>query len=125
MMRFAFAALAAVVYAGSAMAEDDLVLGEKTFKKCAACHAPDDKTNKVGPHLGDVFGRVPGTVAEYKYSEAMIAFGAGGAKWDAATLDAYLADPKGTVPKNKMTFAGLKKPEERAAVIAFLKSKKL
>jgi cytochrome c len=123
MKRLAFAAIAAVAFAASAHAEGDAVKGEKVFKKCAACHAADNKTNKVGPHLGDVIGRKPGTVEGYKYSEAMIAYGAGGAVWDEATIDTYLSDPKGTIPKNKMTFAGLKKPEERADVIAFLKSK--
>jgi cytochrome c len=116
------AALAALLPV-AAHAEGDAAKGEKVFKKCMACHTPDATTNKVGPHLGGVIGRKAAAVEGFKYSEAMIAKGQEGLVWDDATLDAYLADPKGYIPKNKMVFVGLKKPDERADVIAFLKSK--
>jgi cytochrome c len=51
----------------------------------------------------------------------MLAKGAEGLVWDEASLTGYLADPKGFIPKNKMAFAGLKKPDEIANVIAYLK----
>ena len=57
------------------------------------------------------------------YSAAMKAKGAEGLVWDEANLDAYLADPKGFVPQNKMALAGVKKPEDRADIIAYLKTK--
>jgi cytochrome c len=123
MKRITALAAFAALFAMPAHAEGDAAKGETVFKKCMACHAPDSKTNKVGPHLGDVVGRKPGSVEGYNYSEAMKAFGASGAVWDEATIDKYLENPKDFVPKNKMTFVGLKKPEERADVIAFLKSK--
>ena len=78
--------------------------------------------NKVGPRRKGVVGRKAGSVAEYKYSEAMLAKGAEGLVWDEANIASYLADPKGFVPKNKMAFAGLKKPEDVADVIAYLKA---
>lgn len=123
MKRLVLALSALLLAVPAARAEGDAAKGETVFRKCKACHEADTATNKVGPHLGDVVGRVPGTVADYNYSEPMKAFGAGGAKWDEATIDKYLENPKATVPGNKMAFPGLKKPEDRANVIAYLKSK--
>jgi cytochrome c len=65
-----------------------------------------------------VFGRTSGSVEGFKYSQAMQD---AGITWDEATIDEYLADPKGYIPKNKMAFRGLAKEEERADVIAYLK----
>jgi cytochrome c len=115
------AATALLAFSGAALADGDPVAGEKIFKKCTACHAvgPDAK-NKVGPELNGIVGRKVASVEGFKYSPAMIEFGAGDKVWDAATIDTYLADPKGFVPKNKMAFAGLKKDDERANVIAYL-----
>ncbi|MDR5651078.1 c-type cytochrome [Ruixingdingia sedimenti] len=98
-----------------------LAEGEKVFKKCAACHkVGDNAKNGTGPLLNGIVNRTVGTVEGFKYSKPMADAGAGGMVWDAANLDAYLADPKGFMPKNKMAFAGLKKAGERAAVIAYL-----
>ncbi len=95
--------------------------GEKVFKKCAACHkVGEGAKNAVGPMLNGVLGKPAASVQGFKYSAAMTGAGAAGMVWDAATLDGYLADPKGFIPKNKMAFAGLKKPEDRAALIAYL-----
>jgi cytochrome c len=117
------AALAsAVLFAAPAHAEGDAAKGEKVFAKCKACHDVEKGVNKVGPTLKGVVGRKAASVPEYKYSEAMIAKGAEGVVWDEATLTAYLPDPKAFVPKTKMAFAGLKKPEEVADVIAYLKA---
>jgi cytochrome c len=116
--------LAALVALGAqALADGDAAEGQKAFKKCQACHSAEDATNKVGPSLKGVVGRTPGTVEGFNYSEAMKQYGAAGNVWDVAKLDAYLADPKGTIPGNKMTLAGIKKADERANIIAFLKTK--
>jgi cytochrome c len=72
--------------------------------------------------LKGVVGRKAASVADYKYSEAMLAKGTEGVVWDEATLAIYLPDPKTFVPKTKMSFAGLKKPEEVADIIAYLKA---
>ena len=117
------AALAsAVLFAVPAHAEGDAAAGEKVFAKCKACHEVEKAVNKVGPTLKGVVGRKAASVEGYKYSEAMLAKGAEGVVWDEATLTAYLPDPKGFVPKTKMAFAGLKKPEDVANVIAYLKA---
>jgi cytochrome c len=113
---------AAVLFAAPALAEGDATKGEKVFAKCKACHEVEKGVNKVGPTLKGVVGRKAASVEGYKYSDAMIAKGAEGIVWDEPTLTAYLPDPKGFVPKTKMAFAGLKKPEEVADVIAYLKA---
>ncbi|MGI9494154.1 MAG: c-type cytochrome [Geminicoccaceae bacterium] len=101
-----------------AMAEGDPTAGEKVFKKCKACHVIDKKKNRLGPHLIGVFGRTSGTMEGFKYSKAMQE---AAITWDETTIDEYLADPKGYIPKNKMAFVGLKKEEDRANLIAYLK----
>ncbi|MBI2718431.1 MAG: cytochrome c family protein [Rhizobiales bacterium] len=109
--------------AGTALAAGDAAKGEKAAKVCMACHSVTDKTNKVGPYLLGVVDRPVATAEGYAYSDAMKAFAATGAKWDEATLMKYLENPKALVPGNKMSFAGVKKEEDRINLIAFLKTK--
>ena len=124
MLKFSVSIAACLaLLAGAALAEGDAANGEKVFKKCMACHAVADATNKTGPHLVGIVGRKAGSVEGYKYSESMLAFAATGAVWDEANLDKYLENPKAVVAKGKMAFPGLKKTEERADLIAFLKTK--
>jgi cytochrome c len=107
----------------AAAADGDAAKGEKVFKKCKACHVVDSDKNKVGPTLAGVVGRAAAGVESYtKYSKAMQAKAAEGLVWDEASLDAYLAKPKDFVPKTKMAFPGLKKEQDRADIIAYLKS---
>ena len=123
---FGYCGPAIVVFllaAGSAQAEGDVAKGEQVYKKCMACHTVNDKTNKVGPHLVGIVGRPVAAVEGYKYSDDMKAYAATGAVWDEATLQAYLEKPKAVVAKTKMAFAGLNKEDERADLIAFLKTK--
>ena len=111
------AAAAITLAAGGAAAEGDAALGEKVFKKCKACHSLEAGKKKIGPSLNGVFGRTSGTVEGFKYSKAMVE---AAIVWDETTVDAYLADPKGYIPKNKMAFPGVKKEADRANVIAYL-----
>lgn len=112
-------ALAAL--ATPALAAGDADKGEKVFKKCQACHqVGDDAQNRVGPVLNDIIGRTAGTVDGFSYSPAMTEAGEDGMVWNDEHLHEYLADPKGYIPKNKMSFAGLKKEEDRDDVIAYL-----
>ncbi len=95
--------------------------GEKVFKKCAACHkVGEGAKNATGPMLNGIVGRTIGTVEGFKYSATMAEMGAAGAVWDEASLHAFLESPKAFVKGTKMSFAGLKKEEDRAAVIAYL-----
>ena len=120
----ALAMLVSFALAGNALALDagDAAAGAKVFKKCQACHsivAADG--NKIGPNLHGVIGRKAGTHEGFNYSDAMKAAGEAGTTWDEATIEKYLRDPKGFVPKNKMAFAGIKKDSDLANVIAYLK----
>ncbi len=97
--------------------------GEKVFKKCRSCHEVGTFAKvKIGPPLNDLIGRVAGSHEGVKYSSAMIAAGEAGLVWTEEVLDQYLTRPRDIVPKTNMTFRGLKKPQDRAAVIAYLKT---
>lgn len=119
----ALALAAAPVLASPALAQaaGDAAAGEKVFNQCKACHTIEAGKNRVGPSLHGVVGRQAGSVEGFTYSPAMKS---SGLTWTPETLDKYLADPKGAIPGNKMAFAGLKKPEDRANVIAYLSQQK-
>jgi cytochrome c2 len=108
--------------AAALVAGADPVKGQAAAKKCVACHTFEEAGSpKVGPNLWGIVGRPVASVADYKYSEAMIAHSQGGSKiWTIAELDPYLLNPKQHVPGTKMAFPGIKKDDERANVIAYL-----
>ena len=89
------------------------------FAKCAPCHNAEQGGNHgLGPNLCGASGSRAASKPDYRYSPAMKE---SGLVWDFATLDRFLENPRAVVPGTKMTFSGLKRPEERKAVIAFLK----
>ena len=91
--------------------------GQALFeRRCSGCHALD--ADHEGPRLRGVVGRAAGSVKTFQYSEALK-----NAKhtWDEATLDKWLTDPESVAPDNDMSFR-VPKPEERAAIISYLKS---
>lgn len=96
--------------------------GAQVFRKCQSCHAVGpDARDRVGPHLNDIFGRQAGVHAGFRYSDDMAKMGADGLRWTADALDAYLEDPRALVPRTRMAFAGLRDPQDRADVLAFLR----
>lgn len=97
----------------------DVKAGERVFALCRSCHVLEDGVNRVGPSLYNIVGRKSGTVAGYSYSEANKN---SGVTWTTDVLFEYLEDPKGFMPGTKMAFPGIKKPEDRANLIAYLES---
>ncbi len=115
------AALLLSVPAHGAFAEGDPAKGERVFKKCQACHAVGDGAKaKTGPVLNGVVARQAATAEGFQFSPAMVLYGEEGGTWSVEELDAFLAKPREHVPGTKMSFAGLRKDQERADVIAYL-----
>ena len=97
----------------------DLDNGRRAFARCRSCHTiTPGGPHLAGPNLYGVFGRKAGSINEYAYSHVVRN---AGFNWDAEHLDHWLENPRKFLPGNKMTFAGLSKPEDRRDVIAFLK----
>jgi cytochrome c len=113
------AAALVLVLGGPARGEGDAAKGEKVFAKCKTCHEIATAKNKVGPTLQGVIGRKAGTVEGFKYSEAMAK---SGIVWDATTIVEYIAKPKEFIAGNKMAFAGLKKEDEIADLVAYIQA---
>lgn len=109
---------------GPLIAAADPKAGEAVFKKCTACHtAEKGGPNKTGPDLWDLVNRPVASHEGFAYSAAMKEFSQGSTvKWDYDHLNGFLTAPKAYVKGTAMTFAGLKKAEERAAVIAYLRT---
>jgi cytochrome c len=100
------------------MAMGDIALGEKDFKKCAACHSiVKGGKNNIGPALYNVVGRKTGAVTDYKYSKALASFDK---EWTLEELNGYLIKPAKWIKGTKMAFAGLRKEKDRASVIKYL-----
>ena len=96
--------------------------GESLFRRfCSTCHTVEPEKNRLGPSLAGIVGRKAGMVAGFAYSEANKT---SSVVWDDAHLDQYLADPKAFMPGTKMLFAGMKSPDDRKAVIEYLRAAK-
>ena len=92
--------------------------GEKIFKKCLSCHSiAKEGKNKIGPKLFGVLGRQAGSISDYKYSKAMASHGK---IWSLGEMNSFLIKPKDWIKGTKMSFAGLKKEKDRAAVILYM-----
>ncbi len=105
------------------LAKADVKKGEEIHKKCLACH--DFKKggpNKIGPNLYGVIGRPIASHPGFDYSSALKDYAKKHGKWTYELLNHFIHDPRQDVPGTKMTFAGLDKVQERADVIAFLRT---
>jgi len=107
---------------GTVLPTADVAAGQTVSTKCASCHSfaaggPD----MTGPDLYGVIGRKPGSHGGFAYSPAMTAFGAEHPAWTYDELYEFLKAPQQHINGTKMTFVGLKKPEERIALIAWLR----
>lgn len=116
--RLAALAVAGVLAASSASAQD-VAAGERSWNKCRACHQLGETAkNLVGPQLNGLFGRKSGTVEGYTYSQANKD---SGITWDEAVFAEYIKDPKAKIPGTKMVFAGIKNEQEVKDLTAYLK----
>jgi cytochrome c len=101
-------------------AAGDPEAGQRAFRVCAACHTLEPGAHRTGPSLAGVFGRKAGSAAGFhRYSEALRSVDL---VWRADTLDAFLTDPQGFLPGNRMTFPGIEEQPVRADLIAFLRT---
>ncbi|MFC5695947.1 c-type cytochrome [Pseudomonas sp. GCM10022186] len=92
--------------------------GQKVFQtKCSACHALD--SDRVGPHLAGVVGRPMGSVKGFTYSPALAGANAKDS-WTPERLETWLTSPARMFPETTMAFGGLRKADERKAVLCFL-----
>jgi len=108
---------------GTVLPAANVAAGEAVFAKCKSCHTDTNGgANGTGPNLWAVEGRKPGSHGGFAYSPAMTEFGAKQAQWDYDHLYEFIKGPQKYVPGTKMTFVGLKKPEDRINLIAYLHS---
>lgn len=102
------------------MASADAADGEKVARKCKACHSfGKGEANKIGPNLYDIIDRPIAGLEGFNYSQALQ--DKNSLKWTYQHLEQYLERPKEWAPGNKMVFAGLRKPEDRAALLLYLR----
>lgn len=102
------------------IASADIAKGEKLSKACAACHSFDQGgPNKVGPNLWGVVGNSKAAHSGYEYSAALKSMGGA---WGYLELNKFLWKPKAYMPGTKMNYNGIKNPEDRAAMIAWLRT---
>ncbi len=106
---------------GPLLAQADPSAGERAARKCVTCHSFDQGgPNKIGPHLWDVVGRDIAAVEDFAYSPAL-----GGMEgvWDYEALDHFIENPRDFAPGTKMAFAGVRQPQERAEIIAYMRTR--
>ena len=114
MLKWGVAAMLLTLFAtAQASADGDAGRGKTLFTRCSSCHSVTEQNKVAG-----VFGRTAGTVAGASYSKAMTA---SGMTWDEQALDAFLAEPTRVLPGTTMS-ARLPNPQDRADVIAYLKT---
>ena len=93
--------------------------GEKLFKKCSACHSyKKGSANKVGPNLWNIINRSKASIQDFTYSKALAEFSG---NWGYEELNQFLFKPKEYIQGTKMNFSGLKKEEDIADLLLFLR----
>jgi len=115
-------AVAAVPLA-TLLASADATRGQAAVRKCQSCHNfGEGEPSKQGPHLYGVVGRPEGAIEDFAYSDGLKAHNAEGDIWTYENLNTFITAPKAYVPGTKMGFAGVKSPEERADILAYLQT---
>jgi cytochrome c len=108
---------------GTVLPAANVAAGAEVANKCKSCHNLDNGgPNLTGPNLYGVEGRKPASHAGFAYSAAITEFGAKHAEWTYDELYLFLKSPQADIAGTKMTFVGLKKPEDRINMIAYLRT---
>lgn len=106
---------------GTVIPVTNVEVGKAVAAKCASCHTFDaGGANGTGPALFGVLGRKPGSVPGFAYSAGMTEFGAAHPVWTWDDLDQFIKAPQKHIAGTKMTFVGLKKQDDRVAMLAYL-----
>jgi len=103
------------------IAMGDPAAGESLFRQCSACHMiGENASNRLGPALTGVVGRLAGSVEGFRYSSAMEAKGEEGMIWTGPVLRDYLEDPRSYVPGTRMAYNGLRDEQDRNDLVSYL-----
>ena len=109
--------------APAAYSPEQIAAGEAAWRQCQACHQVGEGARHVtGPQLNGVYGAAVGAQDGFRYSPVLTGAGEDGMVWDNATLDAFLENPREHLPRNRMSFRGVRDAQERQALIAYLSS---
>lgn len=107
--------------AAPVFAEGDPSRGESIFRRCSSCHVIGEGAGRLsGPALNGLPGASVAYDEEQRYSPALSALRDEGVVWTVENLDAFLASPRDFAPRNRMSFAGLRDPQDRADLIAYI-----
>lgn len=102
------------------LANANIETGMREARKCAACHTFDQGgANRVGPNLWDVVGNKTAHLDNFNYSNTLAELGA---TWSYEALDEFIANPRAYLPGTSMAFAGIRNPQDRADLIAYMRS---
>lgn len=113
--------LLALLVPGATHAQPVNQAGERAFQRCYSCHSVEKNEKGLsGPNLHRLGERPVAGDKAFAYSSAFKTFAATNPRWTPELLDRFLTDPEALVPGNQMGFFGLRKREDRAAIIAYL-----
>ena len=107
----------AVAPAEAALTAGDPAAGERLFTQCASCHSLVPGDHRTGPSLAQIVGTQSGSVDGFDYSPASRS---SDITWTEETLNAFIENPRETIPGTRMIFLGISDPQDRADLIAFL-----